>query len=455
MENKFHDLISTLPTRSPETLSICTAHRNLHTDMLTRSASLLRRAPQDDVVKEETYTPVIQHTGKVVLAPAHQLPAHLIKLLEEWHQDHPHERPLASFEKRKPTEEERIYSMLSRDRKPYPLVEEITITKPMSYSVYYLPIEDGTQMGILVKPLSWGSRICFMKKWLGGNSFQPDPVAVRLMQLQGSFGDFPDDAMWQRATEKKLPNEMKSEEEEQATRPSVPRKRPREERESTSSSGGDIYPEVIRPSTRQQQQRARSVHVRSSDGALRDISGDEEVEATPVGLSNGGLPIIARSATMSRFTNAQSHNSRNIASRTSLPYTLHGATLLTSPLLANAPSTTTSDSGVDLSTAAVTSNPHLNSSRLAIITFKLRIPRTRMERHIRIEDNEHMAEDLFKEATQYFRRHDRLIGTPILECVIEGEPDCRCIYTAKELRYFIEELRERRGVVKVTVTQSF
>ncbi|RAO72921.1 uncharacterized protein BHQ10_008933 [Talaromyces amestolkiae] len=418
-----------------------------------RSTSLLRQAPQDDVVKPEKSTPVIQHTGKLVLAPAHQLPAHLIKLLEEWHQDHPNERPLAAFEKRRSTEEDKVYSMLSRDRKQYPLVEEITITKPMYYSVYYLPIEDGTQVGILVKPLSWGSRICFMKKWLGGNSFRPDPIAVRLMQLQGSFGEFPDDAMWQRATEKKLPNELKSEEEGQATRPSVPRKRPREERESTSSSGGDIYPEVIKPSTRQQQPRARSGHARHSDGALRDIGSDEEVEATPVGLSNGGLPIISRSATVSRFTNAQSHISRNATSRTSLPHTLHGgAALLTSPLFVNAPSATTSDSGVDLPIAA---NTHLNSSGPALITFKLRIPRTRMERHIRIEDsNEHIAEDLFKEATQYFRRHDRMIGTQILECVVEGEPDCRCIYNAKELRYFIEELRERRGLVKVTVTQS-
>lgn len=112
-----------------------------------------------------------------------------------------------------------------------------------------------------------------------------------------------------------------------------------------------------------------------------------------------------------------------------------------------------SDSGVDLTTTANASHP-LHSSA-TIITLKLRIPRTRMERHIRLDDNEHTAEDLFKEATQYFRRHDRLVGTPILECVIEGEPDCRCIYNAKELRYFIEELRERRGIINVTMTQSF
>lgn len=423
--------------------------------MLTRSTSLPRKAPQDDVVKPEMSTPVIQHTGKVVLAPAHQLPAHLIKLLEEWHQDHPNERPLASYEKRKSTEDERIYCMLSRDGKPYPLVEEITITKPIYYSVYYLPIEDGTQVGILVKPLSWGNRICFMKKWLGGNSFRPDPIAVRLMQIQGSFGDFPDDAMWQRATEKKLPNELKNEEEEQGTRPSVSRKRPRDERESTSSSGGDIYPEVIRPPTRQEQPRARPGHARPSDGALRDIGSDEEFEASPVGLLNNGLPVVSRSATVSRFTTAQSHISRSARSRISLPHTLHGgAALLTSPVIVNAPSTTNSDSGVDLTTAANTSHPHLNSSGPALITFKLRIPRIRMERHIRIEDNENI-EELFKDATLFFRRHDRLASTLSLECVIEGEPDCRCIYNAKELRYFIEELRERRGIIRVIVTQSF
>ncbi|KUL83992.1 hypothetical protein ZTR_07098 [Talaromyces verruculosus] len=347
---------------------------------------------------------------------------------------------------------------LSRDRKQLPLLEEITINKPVHYVVNYLAIDDGTKTGALVRHLSWGSRICFLKKWTGGYDFQPDPIAVRLPEIDGVYvGEWPTQSQWEGGTERKLPNELKREEEELANQSSVSRKRSREERDSTSSSGGDIYPEIIRPSTRQQQPRSRSVHVRPSDGALRDLGSDDEVEATPVGLSNGGLPIISRSATVGRFTNAQSHPSRNAASRTSLPHTLHGgAALLTSPLMVNAPSSTTSDSGVDLTTAANTSHPHLNASGgPAIITFKLRIPRTRMERHIRIEDNEHSAEDLFKEATQYFRRHDRLIGTPILECVIEGEPDCRCIYNAKELRYFIEELRERRGIVKVTVTQSF
>lgn len=427
--------------------------------MLTRSASLLRQAPEDDVVKPETSTPVIQKTNRVVLAPGHQLPAHLIQLLEEWHQGHPTERPLAGFKKKGSNEDEkRIFTFLSRDRKECQPLEEIIINKPVHYWVYYLPIDEGTQTGALVRPLTWGNRICFMKKWHGGSNFQARPIAVRLTQIDGSFGEFPDEGQWQRATEKKLPNELKAEEDEQIMRPSVSRKRSRDRSDSTSSSGGDIYPEVIRSSTRQLQQRARSVHVRPSDGALRDLGSDEEVEATPVGLSNGGLPIISRSATVGRFTNPQSHNSRNATSRTSLPHTLHGgAALLTSPLMVNAPSTTTSDSGVDLTTAANTSHLHPNSSAggPAIITFKLRIPRTRMERHIRIEDNEHSAEDLFKEATQYFRRHDRLIGTPILECVTEGEPDCRCIYNAKELRYFIEELRERRGIVKVTVTQSF
>jgi hypothetical protein len=421
--------------------------------MLTRSASLLRQAPQDDP-KPETSTPVIQNTTRVVLAPAHQLPAHIIRLLEEWHKDHPNERPLAGFKKKGSNDDERIFTYLSRDRKECPPLEEIIITKPVHYWVSYLPIDEGTQTGALVRQLTWGNKTCYMKKWLGGNDFQAQPIAVRLTQIDGSFGEFPDDSQWQRATEKKLPNELKAEEDELTIRPSVTRKRSRERSDSMSSSGGDIYPQIIKPSTRQQQQRARSVHVRPSDGALRDLRSDEgEDEAPPVELSNGGLPIISRSATTGRFTNPRFHNSRNATSRTSLPHPLHGgAALLTSPLMINAPSTNTSDSGVDLTTAANTSTPHLASS---IITFKLRIPRTRMERHIRIEDNEHNAEDLFKETTQYFRRHDRLIGTPILECVIEGEPDCRCIYNAKELRYFIDELRERRGIVKVTVTQSF
>jgi hypothetical protein len=386
-------------------------------------------------------------------------------LLEEWHKDHPNDLPPAGFKKKTSNEDEnRIFLFRTRDQKECPAFEEVVITKPMHYFVYYLPIDDGKQTGALVRLLTWGNTKCYMKKWLGGSIFQAQPIAVRLTQIQGSF-DFPDDVQWHKVTERKLPIELKSEEDEQSTRPPVPRKRSREGSDSTSSSGGDIYPEVIRPPARQQQQRARSVHARPSIGDLRDVGNDEgsedEEETPPAGLSNGGLPIITRSATTSRFTTARSHNSRNSTSRASLPHPLHGGTaLLTSPLMVNAPSTTTSDSGVDLATTTtattMTSNPHLNhSSSPAIITFKLRIPRIRMERHIRIEDNEHSADELFKEATQYFRRHDRLVGTPVLECVIEGEPDCRCIYNAKELRYFIEELRERRGIVKVTVTQSF
>lgn len=78
-----------------------------------------------------------------------------------------------------------------------------------------------------------------------------------------------------------------------------------------------------------------------------------------------------------------------------------------------------------------------------------------MERHIRLEESENSSQELFKDATQYFRRYDRLMGTPVLECVIEGEPDCRLVFNEKELRFFIEELRERRGNVKVTMTQSY
>ncbi|EEA19451.1 hypothetical protein TMatcc_009586 [Talaromyces marneffei ATCC 18224] len=424
-----------------------------------RSASLARQAPRSGTVKPESTasTPVVHHPGRVVLAPAHQLPAHLIQLLEEWHKGHPKEPPLAAITGRL-NDGTKSFQYLSRDLNLYPLMEEITITKPVHYMVNYLAIEDGTQTGALVRHLSWGSRICFMKKWIGGYDFQAEPVAVRLPEIDGAFvGEFPDDTQWKGATEKKLPSELKHEEEEQAARSSVSRKRSREVRGSTSSSGGDIYPEVMKPSTRQHQQRARSAHVRPSVGALRDVGYDEdededEDEVPPVGLSNGGLPIITRSATTTRVTTTRHHNPRNLTSRASLPHPLHGgAALLTSPLMMNAPSTTTSDSGVDITTAN-TSHPSLNS---ALITFKLRIPRTRMERHIRIENNEHAADDLFKEASQYFRRHDRLIGTPILECVIEGEPDCRCIYNAKELRYFIDELRERHGIVKVTVTQSF
>jgi len=111
--------------------------------------------------------------------------------------------------------------------------------------------------------------------------------------------------------------------------------------------------------------------------------------------------------------------------------------------LVNSSGTAASDSGVDISTSSV-----------PIIKFKLVVPRTKMIRDLRVEDNEENSEYLFNQAKDFFRRYDRLIGTSVLECVIDGEPECRCIYNAKELSYFIEELRERRGIITVTVTQS-
>lgn len=420
-----------------------------------RSASSARQAPQDDFVNPELSTPVMRDTSMVLLGPGNRLPSHLMQLLEEWHKEHPYERPLAGYKKKNSNDEERIFAFFTQDGKQCPPMQEILIIKPVHYSVGYLPIRQGTQTGALVRSLTWGNRILFMKKWLGDNNFQAHPIAVRLIQFDGNF-DFPDDSQWERATERKLPIELKAEEDEPFMQPTVPRKRSHEEvSDSGSSSGGDIYHDFIRPSTRQQGQRARSVHVRPSDAVL---ASDEEGDAAPTGLSNKGLPIISRSATASRFLpNAQTLTSRNPASRASLPRTLNGGTaLLTSPLTVNAPSTTTSDSGIDLTTSSSNKpHPNPNSTGPAIITFKLRIPRTRMERHIRLEESENSSQELFKDATQYFRRYDRLMGTPVLECVIEGEPDCRLVFNEKELRFFIEELRERRGNVKVTMTQSY
>lgn len=78
-----------------------------------------------------------------------------------------------------------------------------------------------------------------------------------------------------------------------------------------------------------------------------------------------------------------------------------------------------------------------------------------MVRDLRVEGSQDNSKYLFDQAKAFFNRYDRKIESPVLECVVEGEPECRCIYNAKELSYFIEELRERSGILKVIVTQGY
>lgn len=66
-----------------------------------RSASSARQAPQDDFVNPELSTPVMRDTSMVLLGPGNRLPSHLMQLLEEWHKEHPYERPLAGYKKKK------------------------------------------------------------------------------------------------------------------------------------------------------------------------------------------------------------------------------------------------------------------------------------------------------------------------------------------------------------------
>jgi hypothetical protein len=75
-----------------------------------------------------------------------------------------------------------------------------------------------------------------------------------------------------------------------------------------------------------------------------------------------------------------------------------------------------------------------------IIQFKLVVSRTSSTRYLPIE-NEDDGEKLFKTITEFFGRYDRLIKNPVLECVIVGETECRCVYNAKELHHFLLFLR--------------
>lgn len=408
----------------------------------------------------DTPSSAAKGTSLVALAPGDDLPAHLMKLLEDWHSIHPGKRPLASALNRKRTDsvnDSREFAVFSEDGSVYPMVQEIGISRPSNYIVFYLHIPDGDVTGMLVKPVTWGSRLVFYKKWLPNDELNSRPVAVRIMKMNNSFGRFPEEELWQRVTEKKVDVEYKLED---ANAASASTKRRHEKNESVDSSDSDQYPIMAL-------RRAKSAHLTPSN-VNDQVKEDRSLRTS---YTNDGLSI-------SRSTNIifpnlgltpKSHLRDSLRPRSSLSGTAAPAKqpLVHTPTTgATAVSTNTSDSGVDMSTAAaaakttttVPARIFSHTASLAII-LKLKIPRTRTERHIHIEENDFDAEDLFKEARDYFRRHDgRMLGPPILECVIDGEPECRCIYNAKELRYYVDELRvrlhEKQEIVRVTVTHS-
>lgn len=451
----------------------------------------MRKISENGVKSETVAHPTFKPNGnKVALAPKHQLPAHLLKMLEDWHTENPGYPPGAAGATLASAENGYTFQIITRDMRIFPPLEEISIIKPSRYNVYYLPIMDGQEKGMLIKFVPWGNRRTFLKQWLGDYKFKAEPVAVRLRSLDGSFGELPTEEIWEEATKRKLPCELKHEEGEGTTpRHSITRKRTSEEddedamteRLSVSSSGSDIYPDANVTSRRRENSTSRdpvsrhrrpSRHPRRSSSALRNVNSngdsvDEDADnhsAQPAGLSNGGLPVFSRSVSHAGFVSGSAHNTQNpITTRKSLSNLNSQIIPQTSPLI-NDSTAAASDSGVDLSTpshfvkdssilSSITPTPS-SSSSVVIIKFKFVVPRTKMVRDVRVEENEENAENLFSQAKDFFRRYDRLVGTPVLECVVEGEPECRCIYNAKELGYFIEELRERRGVVKVTVTQS-
>ena len=367
---------------------------NLQIDMLKGSIFSSTQFPQASVMSElKMSNPNTENTTRLELAPTHQLPAHLIWLLEEWHRKNPNERPPIASTGPNPAEVEETYIIPSLHRNGHPLLKYINIVQPLCYWVLYLRDDDGKQNEGLMRPSDWESGVCFLEKWLGGHQFQALPVAVRLASILNSFEYFPEDVTWQRASVVSLPIEMGGREEERINRFSVSRKRLRTEGGTSNRSYGESQPQI-----------------------------------------------------------QETHSSRP-----STPYSSYRQATPTSHLVLNTPSIATGELGIDNQDAI--SYPHIdpiiNSSPLpSSITFQLRIPRMKMERHIRVEDNEQTADELLKEAARFFRRYERLIGMPILECVTEGEPDCRCIYNAMEMIYYIEELRERQGVIKVTVTLS-
>lgn len=388
--------------------------------------------------------PLSSSSGQVVLAGDTKLPVHLLELLEEWHKENPKKPapPNYNSKGRIPMEQliaiTKVFSRAFEEMAP---CIEVIVDKPIRYKVLWLPVPDGDKIGMFVKNWSWGNRRSFLKKWLGGHDFQDEPVAVRQSKLpDGSFGEAPDEEMWETVTQRSLQDLTKKSQQRSSN---AKRRQSESDPEQSTSSGEDIPAssgpsKQLRHSIQRASRQSKSTTNEDSSSSISELDSELESESDsdePLSTSTprraSKMPSVTRSGvkTNSQPNNSQisTHPPRQSDIRTLTPVTATGSV-----------SATTSD----------------NRGIRRGIRFKLIVPRTKMVRDLRIEDEEDTPEYLFNQTKDFFRRYDRLIGTPVLECVVDGEVECRCIYNAKELGYFIEELRERGGPIKVTITQT-
>ncbi|CRG82814.1 hypothetical protein PISL3812_00160 [Talaromyces islandicus] len=359
------------------------------------------------------------------------IPAHLLELLEEWHKVHPTEPAPPCYHLKSKIRVKLLATtkFFSREFKEIPSCIEITVEKPVRYKTLWLPVPNGDKSGVIVKNWSWGSRRSFLKKWRGGYDFQDEPIAVRQSKRpDGSFGEAPTEEVWVEVTKRTL--QSLSTRTPQSSSNTKRRRIESDDEQSTSS--GEDTPASSGPSKqlRQSMQRASSSSEPDSE------SGSEGAQMTrvcsEVRSSNrirGQVPEIENPAGILEYMPQHDGTRPSSQAPTQPPRQPDIGTL--TPL-------------------TTTGSIKMTSS----IRFRLVVPRTKMVRDLRVEDEEDTPEHLFNQTKDFFRRYDRLIGTPVLECVIEGAMECRCIYNAKELGYFLEELRERGEPVKVTVTHN-
>ncbi|QKX63837.1 uncharacterized protein TRUGW13939_11008 [Talaromyces rugulosus] len=449
--------------------------------MISGLDGLTRHRPSNPITQTETKQenmsppgPLPSSSGQVVLGGDAKLPAHLLELLEEWHKEHPTDPAPPCYHRKNSVSMQELLAttkVFSRNFEELEPCVEITVEKPVRYKALWLSVPDGDKTGVFVKNWSWGRRRTFLKKWRGGYDFQDEPIAVRQGKLlDGSFGEAPDQEMWETVTKRSLQSITAQTPESSSN---AKRRRIESDAEQSTSSGEDIpassgpskqLRQSIQSASRQSKQSRPSVTATADEDSGSSVSGldsqsdSESNSDEPLAGSisrkaskmpsstQSGIRSLVNEATASnpqpnnnnptRHTPRQSNNS-NTQTSTRPPRQSHIGTL--TPVTA---------------TDSVTTPTAENRNSRSGIRFKLIVPRTKMVRDLRVEDDEDTPEYLFNQTKDFFRRYDRLIGTPVLECVVDGEMECRCIYNAKELGYFLEELRERGGPIKVTITQT-
>jgi hypothetical protein len=339
------------------------------------------------------------------------------------------------------------------------------------YKVLWLSVPDGDKTGVFVKNWSWGSRRSFLKKWRGGYDFQDEPIAVRQgKQLDGSFGEAPDQEMWETVTKRGLRNITTKTPERSSN---AKRRRTESDTEQSTSSGEDIPAssgpskqprQLIQSASRQSKQSRPSAVTTTYEDSGSSLSGldsqsdsesnSDEPLAGSISRRASKISSSTQSGVRSLVNEATAPNPRpnnnNPTRHTPHPSNNSNTQALTQPRRQSHIGSLTPVTATD---SVITPTADNRNSRNGI-RFKLIVPRTKMVRDLRVEGDEDTPEYLFNQTKDFFRRYDRLIGTPVLECVVDGEVECRCIYNAKELGYFLEELRERGGPIKVTITQT-